>query len=122
MKRDGLTRVRAIVKKMPDVEEGLTFGWPAFKVKGVLFAWFPQKKEVEPNTLAARMSVLERDFRIKAEPELFYVTPHYVGYTSILARPDKMSDKALQELLESSYEYLVAEAKRKKAVRRKAKH
>ena len=62
MKRDSLARVRAIAMKLPDVEEGSTFGFPAFKVRGKTFAWFPKKKEVETGTLGVRMSILERPF------------------------------------------------------------
>lgn len=106
-RRDGLTRVRALAKKLPNVEEGTTFGFPAFKVRGKTFAWFPKKKEVEPGTLGVRMSLLEREYRISAEPAVYYVTPHYKDYPSILARVDLMTDKALRELLESGHEFMV---------------
>src|SRR5438552_11485754 len=103
MKRDGLSRVRAIAIKLPGVEEGSTFGFPAFKVGGKAFAWFPKKKEVEPGSLGIRMSILEREYRIAAEPAIYYVTAHYVGYTSVLARVDLMTTAALRELLESGH-------------------
>jgi hypothetical protein len=47
-------RVRAALQRLPNVEEGTTFGYPAFKIGGKAFAWFPKKKEVEPDTLAVR--------------------------------------------------------------------
>jgi hypothetical protein len=115
MTRNSLARVRALAKKLPDVEEGTTFGFPAFKVGGKTFAWFPKKKEVEADTLGVRMSILEREYRIAAEPRFYYVTPHYYDYPSVLARPALMSDAQLRELLESGYEFMVAEAKRKRA-------
>jgi hypothetical protein len=34
--------------KLQDVEEGSTFGFPAFKFGGKAFAWFPKKKDLEP--------------------------------------------------------------------------
>jgi len=113
MKADGMTRVRAIAMKLADVEEGTTFGYPAFKVHGKAFAWFPKKKEVEAGSLGVRMSILEREHRIKAEPKVFYVTPHYKDYPSVLARVDKMSDSKLRELLESGYEFMAAATKRR---------
>ena len=113
MKRDSLTRVRAIAMKLPDVEEGTTFGYPAFKVGGKAFAWFPKKKEVEPDSLGVRMSILERDFRIKDTPAVYYVTPHYKDYTSVLARVHLMSDAGLRELLESGRDFMVTSAKRR---------
>lgn len=107
-----LSRVRAIALKLPDVEEGTTFGYPAFKVGGSAFAWFPKKKEVEEGTVAVRMSILERDHRILANPKTFYVTPHYKDYTAGLARVALMSSAELRELLESGYEFVVATTKR----------
>lgn len=118
MPRDSLARVRALALELPDVEEGTTFGYPAFKVGGKAFAWFPKKKEVEAGSLGVRMSFLERDYRVRAEPSIYYVTPHYEGYTSVLARVDRMSDAALRELLESGREFMVAES-RKPAKRRR---
>jgi hypothetical protein len=117
MKRDGLSRVRAIAGKLPDVEEGTTFGFPAFKVGGKTFAWFPRKKEVEPGSLGVRMSILEREYRISGEPSIYYVTPHYKDYTSVLARVDRMSQAALRELLESGYEFIVSQSKRSRSKR-----
>jgi hypothetical protein len=111
MPRDSLARVRALTKKLPSVEEGTTFGFPAFKVDGKLFAWFPKKKEVEPGSLGVRMSILEREYRIAGNPGAYYVTPHYKDYDSVLVRADELSDAALRELLESGHEYIVAKAK-----------
>ena len=113
MKRDSLARVRAIAMKLPDVDEGTTFGFPPFKVGGKAFAWFPKKKEVEPGSLGVRMSILERDYRIRGAPAVYYVTPHYKDYTSVLARPHLMSDAELRELLESGREFMATTAKRR---------
>ena len=113
MKADGLTRVRAIAMKLPDVEEGTTFGFPAFKVRGKVFAWFPKKKEVEDGSLGVRISILEREYRIKAEPAIFYVTPHYKDYPSVLARVGLMSQAQLRELLESGHEFMSAATKQR---------
>jgi hypothetical protein len=114
MKRDPLSRVRAIAMKLPDVEEGATFGFPAFKVAGKAFAWFPKKKEVEPGSLGVRMSILEREYRIAANPAAFYVTPHYFDYPSVLVRVEALTAKELKELLESGHEFMTSAAKAKK--------
>lgn len=104
MKRTGLSRVRAIAAKLDDTEEGTTFGFPAFKVRGKTFAWFPKKREVEPGSLGVRMSILERDDLVAKEPAIYYVTPHYRDCTSVLVRVDLLADQSLRDLLESSYE------------------
>src|SRR5258705_8599351 len=121
MKRTGLSRVRAIAAKLGDTEEGTTFGFPAFKVRGKTFAWFPKKKEVEPGSLGARMSILERDYLVAKEPAIYYVTPHYRDYTSVLARVDLLTDQGLRDLLESSYEFILADERRRKALKARPK-
>jgi hypothetical protein len=112
MATDNLSRVRTIAMKLPDVEEGTTYGFPAFKVRGNAFAWFPKKKEVEPGTLGVRMSILERDHRILTNPQVFYITPHYRDYTSVLARVEHMSNIELREVLESGHHFIASPAKR----------
>ena len=112
MKASGYARVRKIALTFAEVEEGTTFGYPAFKVRGKAFAWFPKKKEVESGSLGVRMSFLERDQRVAMQPSIFYVTPHYKDYPSVLARVDSMSDAALRELLESGHEFMLVQSKR----------
>jgi hypothetical protein len=111
--RTGIARVHAIVKTLPDVEPGTTYGYPAFKVRGKTFAWFPKKKEVQEGTLGVRMSILEREYLIERDPKLFYFTPHYKDYDAVLARIDLMSDAELRELLESGHEFMVKLKKRR---------
>jgi len=110
MKRDSLTRVRAFAMKLPDVEEGTTFGYPAFKVGGKAFAWFPKKKEVELGSLGVRMSILERDFRIKDTPAVYYVTPHYKDYPSVLARIETLHPGSLKNFLERRFRKVAKKA------------
>jgi len=110
-KTDDLSRVRRIALTLPDVEEGTTFGYPAFKVGGKTFAWFPKKKEVEDGSLGVRMSLIDREYWMKARPDVFYFTPHYRDYPSVLVRVWLLKDPELRELLESGHEYVVGEAR-----------
>ena len=110
--RDNLSRVRTVATKLADVEEGTTFGFPAFKLKGKLLAWFPKKKEVEAGSLAVRMSILERDHRILANPKVFYVTAHYRDYTAVLARVEHLSSPELRELLHAGYDFVASSLKK----------
>jgi len=112
-----LERVRKLALKLPDVEEGATFGYPAFKVGGKAFAWFPKKKEVEEGSLGVRMSFVDRDLRVATKPEAYYVTPHYKDYTSVLARVWELSDAELRELLASGREFMTGGPAPKKSVR-----
>ena len=118
MATDHPARVGALATKLPDVEEGTTFGFPAFKVKGKLLAWFPKKKEVEEGSLAVRMSILERDHRVFANPKVFYVTPHYRDYTAVLVRVEHLTSAALREILQSGYEFVTTKPKAGRRTRR----
>ena len=117
MKPTGIDRVRRLTAKMEGVEEGTTFGFPAFKLGGQAFAWFPKKKEVEPGSLGVRLSILDRDHLIAADPDRYYITPHYKDYTSVLVRVDLLTDKQLQELLEDGRDFIASEDKRRKALK-----
>jgi len=110
---DAFARVRKIGRKLPDVEEGTTFGYPALKTGGKDFAWMPKKKEVEPDTLAIRMGIFERDILVSSKPDVFYVTPHYKDYTSVLIRMKKIKDAELKELLESGHEFVTSVKRRR---------
>jgi|SRR6185437_5135825 len=112
--RDDLSRVRRIALSLPDVEEGTTYGCPAFKAGGKPFAWMPVKAGVEPGSLGVRMSFLERDYRIASHPDIYYCIPHYKDYPAVLVRVWLLKDADLRELLESGYEFVLSEAKRKK--------
>jgi hypothetical protein len=113
MSEKSIARVNAIVTAFDDVEPGTTYGYPAFKVRGKTFAWFPQKKEVPEGTLGVRMSIMEREYLIERQPRLYFFTPHYRDYDAVLAHVDLMSDGELRELLESGYEFMVKQKKRR---------
>ena len=113
MSDDGIARVHAIAQTLPDVEPGTTHGFPAFKVRGKTFAWFPQKKEVEAGTLGVRMSILEREYLIERYPKLYFFAPHYRNYDAVLAHVDLMSDAKLRALLESGHEFMVKSTKKR---------
>ena len=110
----GIARVHTIVSTFADVEPGTTYGFPAFKVRGKTFAWFPEKKEVPAGTLGVRMSIMEREYLIARAPTLYFFTPHYRDYDAVLAHVDLMSDAELRELLESGYEFMVKLKKRRR--------
>ncbi|MEO7456867.1 MAG: MmcQ/YjbR family DNA-binding protein [Gemmatimonadaceae bacterium] len=113
MSDTGITRVHAIVSTFADVELGTTYGYPAFKVRGKTFAWFPEKKEVPKGTIGVRMSIMEREYLIERDPKLYFFTPHYRDYDAVLAHVDLMPDADLRALLESGYEFMVKLKKRR---------
>jgi len=99
-------RVRRLGLALPDVEEGTSFGVPALKVGGVMFACIPTNKSAEPDSLVVRLSFTERDLRLSFAPAIYYIKPHYEGYTCVLARVKLLDDDALKELLETGWQFV----------------
>ena len=113
-------RVRRLGREFAGVEEGTSYGSPALKVGGKMFACIPVDKSAEPNTLAVRMSFVERDLRVKMEPDVYYLKPHYTNYPCVLARLNKLTDSALRELLETGWTFERTTRARGAATRRRA--
>ncbi len=89
--------LRQLAFALPEVTED-TSGTPAFRVRGKLLAWLR-----EDGTLAIKTEVAEREFRILANPDTFFVTDHYVGYPIMLVRLSALSRDDLRLLLEQAW-------------------
>ncbi|MBC7897109.1 MAG: MmcQ/YjbR family DNA-binding protein [Cytophagaceae bacterium] len=87
--------IREIMLAMPGVEEGASYGTPAFKVKKKLIVRLKEDGE----TIVVQCGFDERDFRISARPDVFFNTPHYHGYPTVLVRLARVSRRDLRELL-----------------------
>lgn len=109
----GFARVRRLAADFPDAVEGTTYGSPAFKVGGKMFACMAIHRSAEPGSLAVRMSITERDIRIAMAPDKYYVTPHYLPYPIVLARLRRLNDGELKELLEVGWQFERANNKRR---------
>ena len=90
----------------PGVEEGTSYGTPAFKVRGKLFVRLHQSEDA----LVVRIDENERAMRMRADPETYYITDHYVDYPWVLVRLSSVSREDLGELLEAAWR-LVAPAR-----------
>jgi hypothetical protein len=113
VQRTSFERVRKLASDLPRVTVGTTYGTPALKVDGQVFAWIATHKSAEPNTLGVRVDYFERDHRIASEPDVFYLKPHYADYSCVLVRLARISDAALRDLLDSAWQFVNARKKRK---------
>ncbi len=91
--------VRQIAKTLPGAEEGTSYGTPAFKVKGKLFARLHQDGE----SLVVGVDFDERAEMMSADPEKFYITDHYLNYPWMLVRMSKVRRDELRDLLIGSW-------------------
>ena len=102
----------------PDVERTTTWGAPTLKVRGKMMACKAVNKAVEPNTLVVCVSIAERDELIAADPETYYLKPHYEDYPCVLVRLSKIQPDALRDLLRTGLEFARSRATRKGPARR----
>jgi hypothetical protein len=91
--------VRQIAQTLPGAEESTSYGTPAFKVKGKLFARLHQDRE----SLVVGVDFEEREEMMSAAPERFYITDHYLNYPWMLVRLSKVRPDELRDLLIGSW-------------------
>ncbi len=91
--------VRRIALALPGVEEGTSYGTPALRVRGKFLARLREDGE----SLAVKCGFDERDFRLQADPDVFFVTDHYRGYPTVLVHLSKVSPQVLGEVLEHTW-------------------
>src|SRR4029453_10647701 len=117
IKQTRFDAVREIALGLPRVEEGTTYGSPAFKLEGKMFACLAVHRSAEPDTLVVRMDVDERDGLIAAEPKTYYLTDHYVDYPCVLVRLTPVRHAALRDLLLMGWRFVSAAKNRTVAKR-----
>jgi hypothetical protein len=91
--------VRQLARALPGVEEGTSYGTPACKVRGKLFARLHQDGE----SLVVRIEFAEREVLLAADAETFYITNHYLNYPWILVRLAAVREDQLSELLKQAW-------------------
>jgi len=116
-KKPTFADVRQLARDLPRVEEGTSWGAPALKVDGKMFACVPTHKSAEPDSLAVRISFEDRDELLANDPDTFYVKEHYVGYPCVLVRLPRIHRDALHDLLHMAWRFVERTGKRKRAGR-----
>jgi hypothetical protein len=91
--------VRRLALALPEVEEGTWFRTPAWKVRKKSFARIREDGE----TLVVMVDLGEKEMLMRAEPEVFFETPHYHGYPAVLVRLASIPEDELAEVLEDSW-------------------
>ncbi len=103
--RTEFNRVERLGLRLAEVEVGRSYGAPALKVRGRMFACVPTHRSAEAGSLAVRMSLVERDLRVRSRPDIYYLKPHYEPYPVVLVRLATLPDDELAEVLETGWEF-----------------
>jgi hypothetical protein len=88
--------VVAIASELPGVEVSTSYGTPALKVAGKLLTRL--RPELDSLVLFS-VPVEEREMLIEANGAVFHTTPHYEGYSAVLARLATIQPAAARSFL-----------------------
>jgi hypothetical protein len=96
--------VRQLALALPRVEEGTSYGTPAFRVSGKILARFHQDGE----SLVLKVEFAPREVLTGAQPEMFYVTDHYRCWPFMLVRLKNVELNLLRGLIEDAWRGLAS--------------
>ena len=96
-----------LARQLPGLTASTSYGTRALKVDKKFLARLKEDGE----TLVLRVDMVSRDYMLRDQPELFYITDHYRDYPTILVRLSKVGVDQLRELLEDGWR-LVASPRR----------
>jgi hypothetical protein len=100
--------VRKFALSLDNVEEGMSYGTPGFRVGDVLFLRFHQDSE----SLVVRTDFEQREELLAADPAAYYITDHYLNYEWILVRMARVHTDALRGLIRWAHKSAAAEKRR----------
>jgi hypothetical protein len=111
--------VRTIGLALPGVEESTTYGVPALKVNGKLLACIAVNRSAEPGSLVVRVDFDDRAELLAADPDVYYVTDHYVPYNAVLVRLSRVNPDVLRDLLGMAHKFVTRAKPRAPARKRR---
>jgi hypothetical protein len=106
--------VRKMALALDNVEEGTSYGTPAFKVRGALMA----RLRDDLGALVVRMSMEERQELMAADPETYFITDHYLNYPWILVNLARVHPDAMRDLLRGAWRLAAADKKGTRGTKR----
>src|SRR4026209_778318 len=106
--------VRSIAAELPDVEEGIAWRVPVWRLRGRILACTASHKSAEPDTLVVLIGLDQRDALIADEPATYYLKPHYENYPSVLVRLSQIKRDALKDLLQAAWRFADASAAKRR--------
>ena len=110
--------VREMAAALPDVKESRVRGGPSLWVHGTLLACPAVHRSAEPNSVVVKIAREQRAKLIAEDPDVYYVTDHYVAYSSVLVRLGRIRRDALKTLLLMAWQFAREEAPRRAARKR----
>jgi hypothetical protein len=97
--------VREVARTLAGIEESTSRGVWSLKFRGKLLACPAIHKSAEPDSLVVKLGLDQRAELIAADPDVYYVTDHYVKYPSVLVRTSRIHKDSLGGLLEMALKF-----------------
>ena len=88
-----------LARALPEVVESTSYGTPALKVRGKLFARLKEDGE----TLVLRSDFIDREALMRTAPRIFFLTDHYRDYPWVLVRLGAIRAPRMAVLLEDAW-------------------
>ncbi len=104
-KSKGFDVVLKAARSLPDIEKGTAWGAASLKAGGKLLACQAIHTSAEPDSIVVKIPMDQRDELIAAEPDVYYITDHYVNYPSVLVRLPRIGQDALRDLLGMAWRF-----------------
>jgi len=106
--------VHRIVAALPSTTEGSAYGMKAWRVGKKLVVWERPLRKSDLQALGAaapKGPILgamvahqqDKEILIARAPDIYFTTPHFDGYPSILVRLDRISVDELEALIEDAW-------------------
>lgn len=97
-------RISKFALTLPGVESRSSYGTPGLYVGKKFMA---RLRDDDYDTMVLKpVEDDEQRFLMETQPEVFFLTPHYVGYPTILIRLSKVDPAQLEEMVEESWRRL----------------
>jgi hypothetical protein len=91
--------VRRIALAFPGVEEGTSYGTPAFRASK---KFFTRLKE-DGQSIVVRIDMEEREILMAADPKTYFITDHYRPWPAMLVNLASAHESQVYRLLEQSW-------------------
>jgi hypothetical protein len=96
--------IRQIALSLDNVVESTSYGTPAFKVGGQLFA----RLREDIGALVIATDFQQREELMAADPDTYFITDHYLEYKWVLVRLSRVHPDAMRDLLRMAWKLAAA--------------
>jgi hypothetical protein len=99
-----IRQIRRIALNLPGVTEGECHGTAAFYVRRRLML----RLRDDNRTLVVRLPIPSRNELLRSEPDLFFLTDHYLNYPAVLVNLANATEARLKEIIVDAWRRLAS--------------